>query len=204
MGGSGRYSHTATLLVNGKVLVAGGQNSYGYLSSAELYDSSNGVWSDTGAMHDARAGYTATLLNNGKVLVAGGGSGNLFLNSSELYDPESGVWIMAASLNGARKSHSAARLANGKVLVAGGTYGSGYISSAELYDPSTGSYCVKASASSISNNAVDQNNQDMYSEIVQSKKSTQSEELLDMREVGSAMSLRWKSYVSLCDFIIVR
>ena len=63
----GRFGHTATLLPNGKVLVAGG-----YIASAELYDPASGTWTNTGSMSTARAGHTATLLPNGKVLVAGG------------------------------------------------------------------------------------------------------------------------------------
>ena len=64
--------HTATLLPNGKVLVAGGYDSVGSLASAELYDPASGTWTATGSLATARASHTATLLPNGKVLVAGG------------------------------------------------------------------------------------------------------------------------------------
>ena len=67
-----RSAHTATLLPNGKVLVAGGFNDGGYLSSAELYDPASGTWSATGSLTAARLRHTATLLPNGKVLVAAG------------------------------------------------------------------------------------------------------------------------------------
>jgi hypothetical protein len=70
-----RSGHTATLLPNGKVLVAGGYGTYNFLASAELYDPATGLFSSTGSMSTARYGYTATLLPNGKVLVAGGESG---------------------------------------------------------------------------------------------------------------------------------
>ena len=67
-----RADHTATLLPNGKVLVAGGYCSGGYLASAELYDPASGTWTATGSLATARIRHTATLLPNGKVLVAGG------------------------------------------------------------------------------------------------------------------------------------
>ena len=86
-----RYNHPATLLSNGKVLVAGGEKDIGALSGAELYDQATGTWSATGSLATARFHHTATLLPNGKVLVVGGyGSGGTSLASAELYDPTSG------------------------------------------------------------------------------------------------------------------
>jgi hypothetical protein len=68
-----RYDHTATLLPNGKVLVAGGDDGSGLVfASAELYDPASGTWTGTGSLGAARYEHTATLLPNGKVLVAGG------------------------------------------------------------------------------------------------------------------------------------
>jgi N-acetylneuraminic acid mutarotase len=73
-----RTWHTATLLPNGKVLVAGGKpslGSYPSLNSAELYDPNTGEWSLTGNLNTGRYGHRATLLQDGKVLVAGGFTG---------------------------------------------------------------------------------------------------------------------------------
>src|SRR5438093_516162 len=67
-----RYLHTATLLLNGNVLVAGGFGMAGNLASVELYDPASGTWTDTGSLATGRDAHTATLLPSGKVLVAGG------------------------------------------------------------------------------------------------------------------------------------
>ena len=82
-----RFDHTATLLPDGKVLVAGGQGRPGDLASSELYDPATRTWMSTGSLATDRFSHTATLLPNGKVLVAGGEDTSFMsLASSELYD----------------------------------------------------------------------------------------------------------------------
>jgi hypothetical protein len=78
-----RYDHTATLLPNGMVLVAGGVRSPGLLASAELYDPARGTWFATGSLNTGRYEHTATLLQNGNVLVAGGFGSSGTLASAE-------------------------------------------------------------------------------------------------------------------------
>ena len=118
-----RSGHTATLLQNGMVLVAGGTDSkFNRSASAELYDPASRTWTATGSLNRARNRHTAMLLQNGMVLVAGGFdiNGNRS-KSAELYDPASGTWTFTGSLNTARAGHTATLLQNGKfVLVAGG------------------------------------------------------------------------------------
>ena len=142
-----RESATATLLPNGKVLVAGGYGgSIGYPSRTELYDPASGNWTVTGSLHTARTSHTATLLPNGKVLVAAGESNTGTLSSAELYDPASGSWTVTGSLNTGRYGHTATLLPNGQVLVAGGTPNTGGCAScAELYDPVAGGWTVSSS-----------------------------------------------------------
>src|SRR5437762_1237620 len=125
-----RSSHTATLLPNGQVLVAGGRNSTtDDLTSAELYDPGSGVWTAT-SMAKVRFWHTATLLANGQVLVAGGfGQGNAA--SAELYNPATGVWTATGSMTTVRNQHTATLLPNGQVLVAGG-YRFHFLSSAKI------------------------------------------------------------------------
>lgn len=104
---------TATLLPNGKVLVAGRK-------MIELYDPATKTWSRTDNLNTARAEFTATLLQNGKVLVVGGHLGRRVFDAAELYDPATGTWSPTGNLITGRWYHTATLLKNGKVLVAGG------------------------------------------------------------------------------------
>jgi hypothetical protein len=108
----------ATLLPNGKLLVAGGYSQDP--ASAEVYDSVVGYWKETGILRHARYLHTATLLPNGEVLVAGGSDAS---KSAELYDPASGTWTSTDDLHVGRWGHTSTLLANGKVLVATGGEG---------------------------------------------------------------------------------
>jgi hypothetical protein len=141
-----RIDHTATLLSNGEVLVAGGNNNTdGYLSSAELYHPSSGKWTLTGSMTAPRDGHDAVLLQNGEVLVAGGidasTNGCTTLATAELYNPSTGTWTGTGSMNVGRYSFTLTLLPNGEVLAAGGTNcGNGGLLSAELYNPATGTW----------------------------------------------------------------
>jgi hypothetical protein len=139
---SSHVHHTATVLPNGKVLVAGGFSSSCCtpVNTAALYDPSTRTWANTGSLATLRYHHTATLLNSGMVLVVGGTSDTAFLASAELYDPATGEWTETDSLTQGRRRHMATLLADGRVLVAGGEVSSTVIASAEIYDPATGAW----------------------------------------------------------------
>jgi hypothetical protein len=132
-----RAFHTATLLRNGKVLIAGG-------ASAELFDPSTGTFAATGNLTAIRSRHTATVLSDGKVLIAGGGG----LASAELYDPVTGTFTTTGSMMTPRDLHTATLLRDGRVLIAGGYYWNGRtlsIFTAEIYDPSAGTFSATGS-----------------------------------------------------------
>ena len=156
-----RRFHTATLLGNGKVLVAGGEDAGATaFASAELYDPTTGTFSPTtGSMTAPRVGHTATLLSSGKVLITGGATdaSETALSSAELYDPVAGTFTATAGpMTTARVSHTATLLQNGKVLIVGGDviFYNGIantniqsLASAEIFDPSTGTFTATGSLS---------------------------------------------------------
>lgn len=132
---TGRGEHSATLLADGRVLVAGG---YPNTTTAEIYNPQTGTWSPTGSMSFPRTRHRATRLLDGRVLVTGGWQGCM-TSQSEIYSPATGTWSAAAPMHTARAEHAAVLLQNGRVLVMGGdqdcpteTY-----SAAEIYDPQT-------------------------------------------------------------------
>ena len=110
-----RRNHTATLLPDGTVLVAGGSNGEGWLRSAELYDPASGRWKRVASMATSREHASATLLRDGRVLVAGGGNPSALL-SAELYEPISGRWSTTGSMN--NYGGRAVLLQDGRALVA--------------------------------------------------------------------------------------
>jgi len=156
-----RAGHTATLLPNGKVLVAGGISEEegtncedGALlatSSAELFDPVSGTWSDAGSMAHPRSYETATLLPTGKVLVVGGICGQCMFAFNaqptvELYNPASNRFTEVSPMGQARYLQTATLLPDGRILVAGGQLQEAvgqphpYSNVVEIYDPTQDSW----------------------------------------------------------------
>jgi Ca2+-binding RTX toxin-like protein len=138
---AGGCDHTATLLVNGKVLVAGGRAAgVTPFARSELYDPATNTWAPAGAMGTGRRDHEATLLPDGRVLVSGGwaptGSGNQISATAELYDPTTNTWAPTGSMHTTRTDHELTLLTGGKVLATGAAGDAGF--RVELYDPATG------------------------------------------------------------------
>jgi hypothetical protein len=147
-----RSQHTATLLPNGQVLIAGGvqsaSNGTRTLSSTELYDPATGRFSPAANMTTTRRLHAATLLPDGHVLITGGYGGDdagwgMPLTTAELYDPSADRFTKTGDLITATGFHTAVLLPTGQVLIVGGAGGGAYpnnIAPAELYEPTTGTF----------------------------------------------------------------
>jgi hypothetical protein len=131
-----RAIHTATLLPDGRVLLAGGGEEGRTLSSAELYDPVTRRFTKKGSMTVPRYKHAASSLPSGKVLIIGGSDDRDWRGryaGTEIYDPASGTFSSSGAMATARFKLAAgvAVLQNGSFLVAGGA------EHAEIYNPST-------------------------------------------------------------------
>ncbi|MDZ4247617.1 MAG: hypothetical protein U1D67_10945, partial [Dehalococcoidia bacterium] len=142
-----RGYYAATLLQNGKVLVAGSYAAGGGQSIAELYDPSTQTWSTTGKTTYAREDLSSVLLPSGKVLAVGIGVGVVTggITFPEVYDPSTQTWSTTGKTSYERNSvSSAVLLPNGKVLVVGAS-GGGQINGVtipEIFDPATNTWAT--------------------------------------------------------------
>ena len=140
-----RAAHTATLLSDGKVLIAGGFREEGTteiaIASAEIYDPEMNAFTWTGDMNEARSGHTATLLPNGEVFISGGWGVSNRTSTAEIYDPQTGKFRDAAIMAAPRAGMTATLLKNGQIFIAGGESANNTPQLiAEIYDPATNTF----------------------------------------------------------------
>ncbi len=117
--------HTASLLSNGTILLAGGTDGAYVLPYGEIFDPVQGVFTSTGIlMNSARQQHSANLLPNGRVLIAGGFATTAAstgpTNTAELYYPDTQVFINTPVMISSHSQHAAVGLPNGNVFIAGG------------------------------------------------------------------------------------
>ncbi len=124
---------TPITLLDGKVLVAGGEDTTRDGDRAALYDPGTGTWVATGTMGTPRVEHLAVPLLDGRVLVVGGANDDQDDTSAEVYDPATGTWSATGSMLNTHTRFPATVLDDGKVLV-------GDASGAEIYDPDRGTW----------------------------------------------------------------
>ena len=136
--------HTATPLLDGTLLVAGGLSSEGAVSETGRYEPSSGKYHPEPSLAAGRFGHSATLLSDGRVLLVGGRAGDVVVDTHEIFVPVTG-WEPLPGPSG-RHSHLAVRLSDERVLVAGGIDAEGdALDDAHLFDPLTDTWAVAAS-----------------------------------------------------------
>lgn len=141
--GARRAAHSATVLPDGRMLLAGGFQDDGHgrelaIASAELFDPATETFTYTSTLNEPRDGHGAVLLNDGTVLIVGGWGINERTDTAEIYDPATGKFTWVGSLSAPRANLTATLLRDGRVLIAGGSRARNMLSvTAELYDPAT-------------------------------------------------------------------
>lgn len=147
----GRAAHSATVLADGRVLLAAGMTDLGnYASGGDVFDPGSNTFRAAGSsLREPRAFHPAVKFKEGAMLV--GGTGNFgALDTTEVYFPQTDQFGPGPQLKEQRDFVAACELKDGRVLVVGGlSYGTGgavYSSTAEIYDPSSGGFRLTANA----------------------------------------------------------
>jgi hypothetical protein len=143
-----REESRAITLLDGRILVAGGNDGNVVLKSCELYDPKANTWAATGDMNEGRYRFDMDILPDGRIIAVGGllaiDPGGLVptSNQCEIYDPKTERWASMQSMSAKRENSALLPLPNGKVFIGGGldaTNGN-YLNSDVFFDPTSNSY----------------------------------------------------------------
>lgn len=133
-----RFNYAASLLPDGKILIAGGRTfesnkgGYGIASSdAEIYDPKTGSSVITNSLIKPRFDCTAISLKNGKVIILGGQNLEYKVNEIEIYDPKTGVFSLGGKMLAKRNNFTATLMPDDNILIIGG------LNSVAKYNPKT-------------------------------------------------------------------
>ena len=134
-----RWGHTATVLDDGRVVIAGGENAIGPVASVEIFDPASGQFTVAGTLSSPRKGHAAARLADGQVLLAGGFDGTSVLSSIDVFTPATGIVSTLGALDTPRAGLSATTLLDGRVLFFGGFDGTDELATSVVFDPTTNS-----------------------------------------------------------------
>lgn len=140
-----RARHTASLLADGRVLIAGGDQAGAARGTLEIFNPSTSAFTSDATGITPRTWHAAATLADGRVLLAGGVDGASALASADIFNPADGAVVQTA-LTSPRAAASATTLLNGQVLIAGGHDGEHDLGSAEVFDPATNVSTVAGTA----------------------------------------------------------
>src|SRR5581483_4596419 len=134
-----RSGACSVLLPDGRVLIAGGEQSTGPIASSEFFGP-DGRFTAAPSMMDARSAHACALLPDGRALALGGRTAGGITNAVEIYDPSTNTWTAGPAMLQPRSGATVSTLNDGRILVAGGDTGSGATATIELYDPVTAQF----------------------------------------------------------------
>jgi len=155
-----RWSHPATLLADGRVLLVGGgafipPSTSIFYSTADVWNPTTGTVSSAGALSREITGHFLARVSTGEVVAIGGGPGWIGGTPTEIYNPTTNAWTSGPAIDppGLLRSATFAQaiaLSDGRAMVAGGMAGTSCVTTGcnpcgcavdtRIYNPSSRSF----------------------------------------------------------------